>query len=160
MKKLCILLTVILFALMLPGCSTTDKPDSKAERYTRQSSIEVVSGERSGLESDSSADASGDPSEQQSEQSSESSLSDEDKKMLDDMHKAEQRLEEVLSSDEYKNADEDHKRELANKVLSELVDEGYIIKDSVLEDDQNISFTYRGGILGGISLRGFDPYMN
>ena len=58
MKKLCILLTVILFALMLPGCSTTDKPDSKAERYTRQSSIEVVSGERSGLESDSSAEES------------------------------------------------------------------------------------------------------
>ena len=142
---------------------------SKAEsdessRAESDGSSRAESDESSKVESDESSrtesDVIGDTSAQQSGQSSESSLSEEDKKILDDMHIAEERMKEVLTSEEYENADEEHKKELAIKLLSELAEEGYIIKESIMENEDSISFSYSGGILGGIQYRGFDPYMN
>ena len=168
MRKMRLFLSVVACSLLFLGCMPADKPDKKAVSDTEQSSIAAVSVESSKDISDESneavsdivADASGDTPVQQSGQSSESSLSDEDKKIFNDMHKTDERIRELIDSEEFEGADEEHRKELANKLLSELADEGYIIRDSILESDDSISFTYRGGILGGIHIRDFDPYMN
>ncbi len=160
MRKMRLLLPVVVCSLLFLGCMPADKPDKKAVSDTEQSSIAAVSDISSKAASHIVADPSGDTPVQQSGQPSESSLSDEDKKIFDDMHKTDERIRELIDSEEFEGADEEHRKELANKLLSELADEGYIIRESILESDDSISFTYRGGILGGIHIRDFDPYMN
>lgn len=76
------------------------------------------------------------------------------------MSETEKYISELTDSDEYKNADIAEKKKQALALLDELIGKGLIEKDSVVESDGMISFQYKGGILGGIMLKEFEPYMN
>lgn len=81
---------------------------------------------------------------------------------LENMHTAEERISELMNSQEYKDSNDEQKRNAVEKLLNELGNEGLIEKGSIIYDDstKNFSFQYKGGILGGIMLKEFDPRMN
>lgn len=81
---------------------------------------------------------------------------------LENMHTAEERISELMNSPEYKDSNDDQKRDTVEKLLNELENEGLIEKGSVMynESSKTFSYKYKGGILGGIMLKEFDPRMN
>lgn len=81
---------------------------------------------------------------------------------LENMHTAEERISELTNSQEYKDSNDEQKRSAVEKLLKELENEGLIEKGSIMYDDSQMmfSFQYKGGILGGIMLKEFDPMMN
>lgn len=72
-------------------------------------------------------------------------------------------LSELLNSKEFIDALYDEKEQLALLTLKRLEDEGFIIKNSIVYNENSvdiIGFKYKNGALGGIKLREFSPDIN
>ena len=136
-------------ALLLTGCGS----DKKTEESSK--------GTESSVPDDVTQDSfeEGDPSETSAQQDSSESdtFTDEELKA---MEITDEKLGELTNTDEFKNGDLETRKKLAEDTLNELAKDGYVIKDSMYVSDDMISFSYKGGALGGIQLKGFDPYMN
>lgn len=72
-------------------------------------------------------------------------------------------LSELVNSKEFINATYDKKEQLALSTLKNLEDEGFIIKNSIFYNENNvdlISFKYKNGASGGLKLRPFSSDIN
>lgn len=80
------------------------------------------------------------------------------------MRVVEDKIASVTQSDEYENGSIETRCQLAMDALKELEEQGYVRKGTIYYDgESNISFIYEcceEGVLGGIMLKNFDPYMN
>ena len=76
-------------------------------------------------------------------------------------------IQDFLSTPEFKDADLDKKRDMAAAMLKDLAKNGtkdrpYILvkEDTIYPGDTTVSFEYICGVVGGVMIKGFDPYMN
>ena len=74
--------------------------------------------------------------------------------------KVSKKISILCGSEEYENADIDKKRQLALELLKTLEKDGLIESGSIFASDNEISYQYKGGGIGAIMLKDFDPMMN
>ena len=82
-------------------------------------------------------------------------LKDEELKSMED---TDTEIEKLVDNEEFDKLPIDEKKEKAEDLLTNEVESGNIVKDSVLYDENNemYTFEYGCGILGGIMLKDFD----
>lgn len=69
-------------------------------------------------------------------------------------------ISKLTSSAEYTQMSNYEKKEAVEKLLKRLKNQGKIRCFSYLESSMLYSFEYSNGVLGGIMIKGWDPYMN
>ena len=83
---------------------------------------------------------------------------------IERMAVVENKIASVTKTEEYTNGNTETRYKIAMDALKELEEQGYVRRGSIYYDGEaSISFIYEcceEGVLGGIMLRGFDPYMN
>lgn len=86
---------------------------------------------------------------------------------LHDMKIVDQAIEALMNSAQYKQSSDTEQTKQLMTLLITLSESGapdasysLIRKDSILDDGDIISFSYRCGALGGVKRKPFDPYMN
>ena len=86
---------------------------------------------------------------------------------LNDMKIVEQAIEALMNNAQYKQSSDTEQTKQLMTLLNTLSESGtpdapysLIRKDSILDNGDIISFSYRCGALGGVKRKPFDPYMN
>lgn len=69
-------------------------------------------------------------------------------------------IDKLTNSEEYKQMSDNQKKEECEKLLNRLKDQGKIKYFSYSESSMLYSFEYSDGVLGGIMIKEWDPYMN
>lgn len=69
-------------------------------------------------------------------------------------------IDKLINSVEYKQMPNNQKKEECEKLLNSLKDQGKIKYFSYSESSMLYSFEYSDGVLGGIMIKEWDPYMN
>ncbi len=141
-------------AASFAGCNNSRESEESPKTLTSQNSEKTEESTESSKADDNSKD---DESSKQESSTSSDEFTDEE---LQAMDITDERISALTMTDEYRNGDIEKRKELATEVLNKLAEEGFVIKDSIYADDNIVSFTYKGGALGGIQIKEFDPYMN
>ena len=81
-------------------------------------------------------------------------------KDIADMEEVDKVISSLVESEDFKNGTLEEKEKLSFEVLDELIEKGFIKKDTVVKSDDLICFEYSCGAGGGIKLKEFDPLMN
>lgn len=135
--------------LAFSGCGEDNSKTAGVPEISSQSSVSGVTERASLDEKDSTSDVSAENS---------------DDEWIKRMGVVEDKISSVTKSDEYENGDIERRYQIVMNVLTELEEQGYVRKGSVCYNGyDNISFIYEcceEGVLGGIMLKNFDPYMN
>ena len=79
---------------------------------------------------------------------------------LSDMAHVDEAVQGMLSADLWKQAGTDLRREMAVRVLKDLAKNGYVPEDSIIPDEDVVSFRYNCGAAGSILLTEFDQRTN
>ncbi len=79
---------------------------------------------------------------------------------LKKMSELDAKIQELIKSDEFESASLDERHIMAESFLNNCESEGLVKKGSIIAGDDSVSFQYESGVLGGISIKDFDPYMN
>ena len=141
-------------AVLFAGCNNSKDSEESSKTLTSQNSEKTEESTESSKADESSKD---DESSKQESSTSSDEFTDEE---LQAMDITDERISALTMTDEYRNGDTEKRKKLATEVLNKLGEEGFVIKDSIYADDNIVSFTYKGGALGGIQIKEFDPYMN
>lgn len=150
-----IITTLLCIPLLICGASVLTGCDNG--KKTEESSKSTESAVNSDITHDFSEESKSDESSTQQDSLISDGFTDEE---LNAMDITDEKLRELTNTDEFKNGDLETRKKLAEDTLNELAKDGFVIKDSMSVSDDMISFSYKGGALGGIQLKDFDPYMN
>lgn len=147
---------VVCGTILFTGCNNGNRTEESLKESAVSQSSELSSEvtESSTVDDVSIAEESG---KQDSVVSSSEEFTEEELKAMDE---TDEKLEALTKTDEYKNGNAEDRKKLAEEALYELAENGFVVKDSIYVSDDMITFTYKGGALGGIQLTELDPYMN
>ncbi|MBR3629252.1 MAG: hypothetical protein IKN55_02120, partial [Oscillospiraceae bacterium] len=79
---------------------------------------------------------------------------------LSDMAQADEIIQKALSTNIWKQAGTNLRREMAVRILQDLANKGFVQEDSILTNENTVSFRYNCGVAGSILLTEFDQRMN
>ena len=161
MKVRKILIVVLCSALAVcctvsfAGCNNSkESEESSKASLTSQNSEETEESTESSKADENSKD------EESGKQESSTSSDEFTEEELQAMSEVDDSVKKLMDSSEYKNAAVSEKKRMAKNLINDLADKGLIIKGSIYVQDTMISFTYKGGALGGVQLESFESDMN
>lgn len=167
-RKLMVFLLCAAF-MILAGCNsnTEEKEEAAKSQITSEREISQTVSEEESSETEqsqraeSSAEERGEaePAElsgSSSEESEEGMTSEE----LEMMRETETYIQDFVNSKKYQKASLDERRKMTVDFLGTLAEKGLILKESIYESNDMVSFSYSSGALGGVQIREWDPMMN
>ncbi len=147
-------------AASFAGCNNSKDSEESSKTLTSQNSEKTEESTESSKADESSKDEESGKDDEAGKQELSDSSDEFTEEELQAMDITDERISALTMTDEYRNGDTEKRKKLATEVLNKLGEEGFVIKDSIYADDNIVSFTYKGGALGGIQIKEFDPYMN